>query len=312
MGMANRSTVHGIRRACWTGGALGALAAIVLLLQPNTYKAECRILPVEAKGNASLGGVLTAAAAMGIGLPGKDSSEGTYLDIINSRWMSQALLQKEFEFSMKSWLWAAPRLRRMTLLQYLKARNLDEGVQAMPSVLTASRDAKSGLLKMTVETKAPELSQQVNQEAVKLLEAFLATKSRTHGGDKARFAEERLKEGRVSLAQAEEALRAFWSSNINWQTSPDPTVRLKGARLDAELRLDQQITSTLALNREQALLEEKNDLPILNVLDPPNLPIKKSGPRRSLYVAGAAMLGFLAVLGGENRARIKGFLVFPS
>jgi hypothetical protein len=48
------------------------------------------------------------------------------------------------------------------------------------------------------------------------------------------------------------------------------------------------------MNREQALLEEKNDIPILNMLDPGNLPIDKSKPARSVMV----LLGMLVVGAG--------------
>jgi hypothetical protein len=61
-------------------------------------------------------------------------------------------------------------------------------------------------------------------------------------------------------------------------------VRLTGGRLEAELKLRQQLVMTLAMNREQAMLEEKNDIPIVNVLDGGNLPIEKSRPARSTIV----------------------------
>jgi hypothetical protein len=44
------------------------------------------------------------------------------------------------------------------------------------------------------------------------------------------------------------------------------------------------------MNREQALLEEKNDIPILNMLDPGNLPIDKSKPSRLAMVLLAMVL----------------------
>ena len=76
----------------------------------------------------------------------------------------------------------------------------------------------------------------------------------------------------------------------SYQTSSDPAVRLRGTRLEAELRLRQQIVTSIAMNREQALLEEKNDIPILNMLDPGNLPIDKSKPARSSMVLLAMMM----------------------
>ena len=89
---------------------------------------------------------------------------------------------------------------------------------------------------------------------------------------------------------AEDAYRRFLEGNRNYLNSADPSVRLKGLRLETELRLRQQLVTTLALNREQALLEEKNDIPILNVLDPANLPIEKSKPARSVIVLLVTLL----------------------
>ena len=122
------------------------------------------------------------------------------------------------------------------------------------------------------------------KRAEKLLEIFLQEKGHTRGGAKAAYAEARLAEARHEMDEAEILLKTFLEGNRNYLTSGDPGIRLKGARLETELRLRQQLVSTLSLNREQALLEEKNDIPILNVLDPGNLPIEKSKPSRAIMV----------------------------
>ena len=59
------------------------------------------------------------------------------------------------------------------------------------------------------------------------------------------------------------------------------------------MRLRQQLVTTLALGYEQALLEEKNDMPILNVLDEADVPFEKSGPSRTLNV----LIAILAAAG---------------
>jgi len=88
----------------------------------------------------------------------------------------------------------------------------------------------------------------------------------------------------------------------NTSTSNNPAVRLEGARLEAELKLRQQVLTTLTLNYEQALLEEKNDMPILNILDEGDLPQEKSGPARSrMVLEGILLVGALTLL-FEHRA----------
>lgn len=275
--------------------AAGLLTALITLFLPNYYKSEARLLPVESKGlGGSLGGLATAAAAFGVSVPGGDSNDANFVDVLNSRWLREQLLQTEFRYHTRSWHFGAERLEQGTLYAYVDEKNMDRAVKKVGDVLSATRDLKSKVITISAETKSPELSQQVVQRAGKLLETFLQEKGHTRGGAKALFAEARLAEARGEMDQAEEAFRRFLEGNRNYQTSGDPAVRLRGSRLETELRLRQQLVSTLAMNREQALLEEKNDIPILNLLDPGNLPIEKSKPARFVLI----LLGTLLVGAG--------------
>lgn len=269
----------------------GLLTALATLFLPNYYRSEARLLPVEAKGvGGNLGGLATAAAAFGVSVPGGDSSDANFVDVLNSRWLKEQLLQTEFQYHARSWRFGSERVEKGTLYEALHATNIDRAVQGVSGVLSASRDLKSKVISISAETQSPELSQLIVQRAGKLLEVFLQEKGRTRGGAKAAFAESRLAEARREMDEAEDAFRRFLEVNRNFQTSADPSVRLKGTRLETELRLRQQLVTAIAMNREQALLEEKNDIPILNVLDPGNLPIDKSKPSRSVMVLLSMML----------------------
>jgi uncharacterized protein involved in exopolysaccharide biosynthesis len=271
--------------------AAGLLTALITLFLPNYYKSEARLLPVESKGlGGGLGGLATAAAAFGVSVPGGEGNEANFVDVLNSRWLKEQLLQTKFQYHARSWRFGTERLEQGTLYAYVDEKNMDRAVKKVAVVLSATRDLKSKVITISAETKSPELSQQIVQRAGKLLETFLQEKGHTRGGAKALFAEARLAEARGEMDQAEEAFRRFLEGNRNYQTSGDPAVRLRGSRLETELRLRQQLVSTLAMNREQALLEEKNDIPILNVLDPGNLPIEKSKPARSVIVLLVTLL----------------------
>ena len=127
----------------------------------------------------------------------------------------------------------------------------------------------------------------------------------------AAFAEARVQEARREMVQAEEVLRRFLEVNRNFQVSPDPSVRLLGGRLDAELQLRQKLLVNLAMSREQALLEEKNDLPILNILDPANLPSQKARPSRGAMVLASFVLGLGGTLAWSNRSWLKARFLEP-
>jgi uncharacterized protein involved in exopolysaccharide biosynthesis len=295
------------RRPLVAGMAAGLLTALVTLFIPNEYRSEARILPADNRSSGgSLGQLAAAAAAVGVTVPGQETADAVYVDILNSRWLRESLLASSFKYKARSrFYFGGAEDREETLLQVLGAKNLDRGLKALKDHITITRDLKTKLLTIQVETTSPELSQQVVRKAVKLLEEFVVERSQSKGGSKARFAEQRLKEARESMTVAEGEFRDFLNVNRNYQQSTDPGVRLKGGRLEAELRLRQQLVATLTLSREQALMEEKNDMPILNVLDEGNLPLDKSGPSRSGAVLGFFLLGSLAEVAWVRRKTIR-------
>lgn len=301
--------IQSLKRPLQIGSAVAVATAIFSLFMPNYYRSVARILPVETKGGGGLGNLAAAAAAFGVGVPGSDGGDANFVDILNSRWMRENLLKTEFTFKIRTWRFGKEQVRTQTLMDYLEQKNMDRAIGAFTPIFSASRDLKSKMLTLSVESPSPELSQQVARKASALLEEFVQAKGRTRGGNKATFADARLKEARNEMSQAEDEFRRFLEGNRNYQVSSDPSVRLRGLRLESELKLRQQLVMTLAMNREQALLEEKNDMPILNILDAGNLPIEKSKPARSILVLLALLLGTFGSWIWFNRNWIKARLL---
>ena len=311
--------LRSLRRPLAWGLAAALLTALVSLFLPNQYRSEARILPADPRSGGSLAQMAAAAAAVGVAVPGQESADAAYVDILTSRWMAEQLLQSPFRFHLRRvhlgplafsfWRLGSEEGREQTLYAYLDKPNLDRAVSALKRLTTVSRDLKTKLLTVQVETPSPELSQQVVRRMVSLLEEFVVTKSQTKCSAKAAFSAKRLVEARVEMAQAEEDLRRFLDTNRNYLQSADPAIRLRGLRLENELKLRTQLLTTLAISREQALMEEKNDMPILNVLDPGNIPIDKSWPARRTMVLLAGLLATLASLAYQNRRWIRDRLV---
>jgi len=240
-----------------------------------------------------------------VSVPSGDGSDANFVDILNSRTLREQLLKTEFTFKERTWRFGGEQPRKESLAGYLKAGNRDRSLGKLREILGISRDLKSKVITLTAETRSPELSQQIVGRTLELLEQFVQENGRTRGGAKAAFAEGRLEDARKDMARVEDDFRRFLDGNRNYLMSADPSVRLKGMRLEAELKLRQQLVTTLALNREQALMEEKNDLPILNILDPGNLPIDKSRPARAQLVVLVLFLSGLGVWSWSNRQWIK-------
>ncbi|MDR3670307.1 MAG: hypothetical protein P4L36_05655 [Holophaga sp.] len=285
------------------------VTAVASLFLPNYYRSDARILPLEAKGLAGgLGGLASAAATLGLSVPGADGNDANFVDVLQSRWMAERILGTEFTFKKRTWLFGAEREITTTLYDSLHEKNIDRALKEFGKVLVINKDLKSKVITISAETKNPALSKAIVQETTNLLELFVREKGRTRGGAKAAFAAARLVEARQEMGQAEDELRRFMEQNRNAAVSTDPQVRLKGLRLEAELKLRQQLVLTLAMNREQALLEEKNDVPIINILDMANLPVEKSRPSRSILVLGVAFAVYIGLAGWANRDLLRSVL----
>lgn len=294
----------GIKRPLQIGFTAAVLTAILTVFMPNSYMSEAKVLPADTK-STGLGGLAAAAAAFGVVVPGSDGADANFVDILQSRWMAEQLLDTPFTFRERAWRFGPEKEQTMLLSTYLKETSRDRAVKKVRETLVASRDRLSKIITISAETRSPSLSQAIVERTLGLLEGFVQQKGRTRGGAKATFADARLKEARQEMSQTEESLRQFLEGNRNYMTSMDPSIRLKGARLEAELKLRQQLVVTLSVNREQALLEEKNDIPILNILDPADLPVEKSKPRRSFYVLIVAFLSFTGALSWSKREWLK-------
>ena len=301
---------HGeLKRPLSAGFAVAVIVALFTLALPNFYRSEARILPVDSKSSSGLGGLAATAAAFGVTVPSGDGGDANFVDILNSRWMAENLLNKKFTFKDRSSMLGRDEIHSETLCEYLGEKNIDRSIVKLATILGASRDLKTKVITIWAETKSPTLSQEIIQATTKFLEEYVQRKGQTRGGAKAAFAEARLKEAQEESIKAELEFKRFLETNRNFTTSGDPTVRLMGMRLEGEFKLRQQLINTLAVNREQALLEEKNDVPILNVLDEGNLPIERSRPIRSKFIFVAFLLTVIATWAWPNRKWIQSIIL---
>lgn len=290
-----------IKRAMICGLLCGLMSYGASLVVGNRYVSVGRVLPADQRAPSLNPGnqIAAAAAAVGVSIPGQETADAAYVDILNSYWFRSSLLMTRFEFNHKK-TFGISRKYNTTLCDYLGASNMDRAISKIKDDVVIGRDFKTKLITIKVQTDSPELSQKVVNRSISLLEEFILTKSKTRGGNKAVFATDRLDEARKSAELAESVLLNFIKNNKNYATSQDPAIRLYGMRLEAELKLRQQLVMTLALSLEQALMDSKNDMPILNVLDSGNYPFEKSGPWRSGWALIGLLMGVLAV--GVHRA----------
>lgn len=283
------------------------LVAIFSIGIPNRYESDAKIIPQLLSGDASTAGALSAAAAMlGVSIGGGASDPGSiHMDVIQSRWMADKLLNTKFRYNTKTWMFGKDQVCHQTLLEYMDLDNRDKAVlELQNAVLAADRDLKSGTIRISVLTRSPQLSQLVVQSCITYLQEFLKNQGQFQAGAKARFLILRISEATEEMEKSESVFRDFLKKNQNYGSSLDPNVKLTGMRLESDLNTKKQVLTSLLIAKEQAVIAEKNDLGQLTVLDAGNLPELKTSPRRGFLAISSFVLILICSLIWENRKEL--------
>jgi uncharacterized protein involved in exopolysaccharide biosynthesis len=298
-----------LKKALAWGLVAGLLTALVTLALPNRYKSEAMVLPKSASSSGPLAALTAVAGILGGGA-GQIDEEAHYVDIVESRWMAERLLDAEYAFTYKAWYFGSPQARRQTLAAFLEADTPKKRESAFKTVLDwveAKRDLKTGVLRLSAEAPSPELAQQLANRVADNLDLALKTRIRTQGTAKAAYAKDRLALARQEEEQTRQDLEAFARAHVNFAQSPDPGIRSRGERLASDLMLRRQVVASLTLGYEQAELEARNTVPVLSKLDEAYLPIQKSGPRRSLFVIYGLIAGAGLAYAWSRKSETIGF-----
>jgi uncharacterized protein involved in exopolysaccharide biosynthesis len=280
------------------------LTAICLLLTPNRYTSEARILPSGKGGNlASLGSMIGLSVAS---FTPDENSSTLYPSILTSRTIQDAVLSQTYPVEIDGERVDA------NLVSYFGEDNPDLLRQALNACTDISTSPKTGEITVQVETVYPQLSQAVCIEYLSRLEEFNRVKRRSQARENAQYLESQLASTQDALGQAENSLRRYRKANLQWSMTSNPDILYEIGRLDRKAGQLASQYNILQDRYQVALLEARKDVPIIRVLDPPSLPAFKSGPARlTTLVAITLLAAFLAtiaaaVAGSIHRRRKHG------
>jgi uncharacterized protein involved in exopolysaccharide biosynthesis len=274
----------------WLIGATltaGILTAAVTLFIPNKYTSHATLLPSKSGGALSalkgITGMSVLDIAGGFGSGGESSSE-LFPTTLNSARLRNTILRKRFVFSSDG------QDYDLTMQQYLEEDNLDRARKALAKIIGASTEFKTGVVTLNVTTKYPELSALVGQAFIDELDSFNRTQRKTRATEYENFLRERLEVSENELKSAEDALEEYQIVNRDWALSNDPALQ-KGLLIrkrDLEIKL--KTFALLTQQHEIAKSESRKDLPVVQALDSPSVPLIKSAPQRTLTVVFAMLI----------------------
>jgi uncharacterized protein involved in exopolysaccharide biosynthesis len=133
---------------------------------------------------------------------------------------------------------------------------------------------------LSVKATMPEaqLSADVVNKLVESLDEYIRTKRRSYAGDQRLYLQKRVEQIKDTLSICEDKLRDFRERNKMITQSPD--LLLVQGRLIRNVEIQQNVYIELTKQLELTKLDEIKDIPILNIKEIAQNPVKKTGPNR--------------------------------
>ena len=182
------------------GGIVGAvfvLSIIVSLLLPKIYAATASILPPQQEGSLSSSIISQLPGGLGGlagGFLGGQSAADLWVGILNSQTVTDAIINQ------------------FDLRKLYEAQTIEAARGALESNVTIEK-SKEGITSITVEDKDPERAARMANAFVEELDRINKGVVMTSGKRMRTFVERRIKNAKVELASAEEAVKVFQEKN---------------------------------------------------------------------------------------------------
>lgn len=295
--------------AAWTvGGAL--LVVAVALVLPGSYTSKASFTPQSDQPDVSQFAGL--ASQFGLSLPTGEMGESPqfYADLLESRKLLKETVVTNYKFihEGKNEEVAGDLVALLEIDGDSRPVRVDRAIEEVRDEVTAvATNRETGVVELSVTTRWPELSRQVADRMIDLVNKFNVETRSSQAAAERRFVEEQLAEAQSDLRAAEDSLQQFLTENRSYQSSPQ--LRFQHQRLQRQVELHQQLYSSLSESYQQASIREVRNTPVITVVEPPEVPPRPD--RRRLLFKGilglliGATVGTLGAFGRELMATTR-------
>ena len=176
---------------------------------------------------------------------------------------------------------------QMSIAQFEAAKKLRNG-------LNASISQRSGIISISAEFHDPRVAAQIGQHSVNYLTDYI-TQYRIEKAQKdLGFVKERYEEKKKDFFLSQLALANFRDANRNIVSL---TAQTEEQRLQDQYNLAFNVYTSLAQQLEQARIKVQEETPVIKILEPVQVPVKRSAPRRSLILFVSFIMGLVISIG---------------
>ena len=302
--------------------ALGIFIAINI---PNEYSSQVQILPeLESKDAAGgLGKFKSLAGLAGVDLSSLSSTEAVRPDLYPNILQSTPFLLDVLKME----VYASKYKQKMVMSKFMEEnenqalatrlfgksnekdkevffvnpnsipletirldKKQDELIKEFQKRIGATLDKKTGVISISVKMQDPVIAATIVRHAQEYLTRYVV-KYRTQKTEQdIKFLQERLNEAKRRYDNALYSYSNYQDRNKGLFLN---IAKDEGKKMQYEVDLSYNLYSELSKQLEEAKIKVHRETPIFKVLEPAQIPIKKSEPKRSMMVLGFAFLGLI-------------------
>jgi uncharacterized protein involved in exopolysaccharide biosynthesis len=266
-----------------------SISLVIALVTPRLYKCTSKII-TRTNSNGSDNQLSGLAALAGVNMyNGVTSQPSIYFpEIIQDYLFCKKVIEKKWPYKGASvnisdfWKFKVDTSRSnwKCLFEMGKINKLRHG-----GYIRVSEDKKTGLITLKTFFFNPEIAYQLNIFIFNMFEDYIQNNLKSQAKEKRTFIESRLSEINQELELSEKEFAKFKQENV---ANYAPIVAMNEQQLMRKLTINQEMFIQAKKQYEIARVEEKKDMPLMEVICRPELPISADEPNRKLIL----MFGF--------------------
>lgn len=267
------------------------LSLIICYTSPVVYQSTSKLMVKSGQDgtNYQLSGI-AALAGIKLGASGSSSPSAYLAEVIRDSEFLKKLIEKKWVYKGDSLLleeiWGmAPD----TTVKNWEYRYFMQRINKLRGpAIELSQDKKNGLLTLVTSFHNPSMAFQLNKQILFLIDEYIKSTLKSQAKENKVFIGQRIAEAKRDLRKSENELAHFRAKNIDVRA---PMLLLEQERLMRNVTINQEIYIQLMKQYELAQIEEKKDQTLIEIVNSPEIPLRRSKPNKRMIVMIGVFFG---------------------
>ena len=166
-------------------------------------------------------------------------------------------------------------------------------VKSIRENISLSVDKKSSLIKLNVSAQDPRVAARISEEVLDRLKTYVTDYRTEKARQDLAYYETLYSESKDAYYAAQQRYAAYVDRN---QGVVLQRVRTEQERLENEMNLAFQLYNTCSQQLQAAKAKVQQETPVFTVINPPQVPLRRSKPSKATILAACFFLGAVAAI----------------